>query len=143
MNYQNVDVKFSLSGQITEKDIDTLCKAGVGLIVCNRPDVEVEREFSFDAIEKKASECGIESVYIPFKPTGLTEYEISKFSEIFRKGLRVHGYCRTGNRSFNLYAAYLAREGKSKLLISQLANKLGFAMPAHDYLIYEGEHNEL
>lgn len=130
MKSRTVTNQFSISGQITADDVSKLAAAGVELLVCNRPDAEAARQPPFTEIAAAASEAGIESRLISFKSGAMTPAHVNEFAKLLESGKRIHAYCRTGNRSFCLYAAAFASGGGAKSEITALAQEVGFDISA-------------
>lgn len=125
MKIINVNDQFSISGQVTPNDIRELAELGVQTLVCNRPDAEAKDQVDFDSLSAEAKTQGIEAVFIPFKSGHLSSEEVSKFQPLLKAGRRIHAYCRTGNRSFNLIAATEASLGTAKSEILNQAKVAG------------------
>lgn len=125
MKIINVNEQFSISDQVAPIDIQELAKLGVQTLVCNRPDGEVQDQVDFSAISAEAASYDMEAVFIPFKSGHLTSGEVGKFKSLLKSGSRIHAYCRTGNRSFNLIAAAEASEGIAKSVILDQARAVG------------------
>ena len=125
MKIINVNEQFSISDQVTPTDIQELAKLGVQTLVCNRPDGEVQDQVDFDAINSEAASYDMKAFFIPFKSGHLTSVEVEKFRSLLKTSSRIHAYCRTGNRSFNLIAATEASEGVAKSVILDQAKAVG------------------
>ena len=114
MNSIKVNDKLSISGQITAADIEQLAADGVQLVICNRPDNEAEGQTNFAEIAEAATAAGMEAVQVPFKSGAMQKEHVAEMVELLASGKKVHAYCRTGNRSINLYAAASASSGQSR-----------------------------
>ncbi len=99
MQIQKLTEQYSVSEQIEVADISRLVSEGVEVIVCNRPDFEVADQPEFNTIKNSAEELGIQAIWIPFSASDLTIEKVNAFSELLKTGKKIHGYCRSGNRS--------------------------------------------
>jgi protein tyrosine phosphatase (PTP) superfamily phosphohydrolase (DUF442 family) len=52
-----------------------------------------------------AKKCGLQAVNIPFAGRQMQAEHISEFVDLLDSGKRIHTYCRTGNRSSQLWNA--------------------------------------
>jgi uncharacterized protein (TIGR01244 family) len=107
-----VNDRVSVSGQIELDDVEALAKDGVEILLCNRPDDESNGQPRFRDIASKAELFGIIALYIPFKSGEMQPEHIEEMALLLESGKHVHAYCRTGNRSLNLYASASAQNGK-------------------------------
>jgi len=96
---------YSVSEQISLEDIETLAASGVTLIMCNRPDNEEEGQLAFAEIAARAKEKNIDTVHIPFVGGQMTESDIAAFKLAVQNAENIHAYCRTGNRSSQIWQA--------------------------------------
>lgn len=88
----------TVSGQITEAQVEILHANGVEQIVCNRPDGESGDQTPFEVIAAKAASLGIEAISIPFSGSNMTREHVDAFHQVLQQGKVMHMYCRTGNR---------------------------------------------
>lgn len=98
----------SVSGQITMDDIPYLVEQGIHVLVCNRPDNEAPDQPHFQSVAAAAQAHGIETVNIPFAGGQMQPEQAQAFSDLLAAGKKIHAYCRTGNRSSQLFNAALA-----------------------------------
>lgn len=101
----NLDNQISLSDQITSADITELKAAGVEVIVCNRPDGESAGQPTMQEISVAASREGLEFYEIPFEPSKYTAQDIKRASTLLNGDKKIHAYCRSGDRSKQLFQA--------------------------------------
>lgn len=105
MEITTLDQQVSVSGQITVEDVLVLKSLDVQMIVCNRPDKEAEDQPEFAVIEAAAQAAGLEIVNIPFAGGAMLPEQAEIFAELLTTGKRLHAYCRTGNRSSQIWNA--------------------------------------
>ena len=105
MKLTTLDAQLSVSSQIQPQDLSELAAQGFVLIVCNRPDGEAADQPSVESITQAAAKLGIELVNLPFTSGHMTEKLVAEFSEVMGRGLKTLAYCRTGNRSTQLWQA--------------------------------------
>lgn len=130
MKLMRVNETLSVSGQINEQDLDALAAEGIQLVVCNRPDGESAEQPEFSALQQAAERLGLEIIDMPFKSGEMQQEHIAAFTDIIKSDKKVHAYCRTGNRSFCLYAAVHASTEAPEAEIMAKAKEVGFDVTA-------------
>ena len=114
--YKKIDENLSISGQIFVGHLDKIKAQGFTTIVCNRPDFEedVEDQPLSSEIQNRASELGMEFIYIPIDETGPNMKAVHKTKKALEaaKG-PVLAYCLSGHRSLVLYSLAKAFGGHS------------------------------
>lgn len=103
MNKIDLSPTYSVSEQIVSDDIITLKDANVEVIICNRPDAEDPGQPDFELIAQAAEKAGMIAVNIPFSSGGMNEQHVHALVEILDTGKKIHAYCRSGNRSTQLW----------------------------------------
>ena len=126
MEIQKLDEKFSVSAQLSIDDLDALAATDVEILVCNRPDQEAEDQPSFAEIEAAAKARGMVAIQLAFKPADLTRELVDELGNLIATGKKIHGYCRTGNRSTNIWAASQLNQGRSLAAIASETSPTGF-----------------
>lgn len=96
---------YSVSEQISLDDVDALAESGVTHIICNRPDGEEEGQLPFADVAAYAKEKNIHAEHIPFAGGQMTASDITAFQAAIQNAENVHAYCRTGNRSSQIWQA--------------------------------------
>lgn len=93
------------AGQIGPEHIDQIIEKGFKSIINNRPDFEGgANQPTNSQIEAVAREAGLAYFYQPVIPGQMTEQDVRTFAEHFNQLPKpVLMFCRTGNRSNNLY----------------------------------------
>lgn len=105
MEVNVLDQQLSVSGQITADDLVLLKEQGVELVVCNRPDNESEGQPLYSEIAAAAKLIDLNIVNIPFSGGQMQPEQAEEFAGLLATYSRIHAYCRTGNRSSQLWAA--------------------------------------
>ena len=136
-----VNENLSISDQIEATDIEQLAQEGVQVIMCNRPDEEAAEQPSFSDMAAAAEAKGMEALYIPFKTGEMKAEHVRQMRRLQDSGKRLHAFCRSGNRSFCLYAAAHASRGLPKEEILQQAEKAGVAVEKIIEPYYKGALN--
>ena len=126
MKKMKASPEVTLSAQLNEPDLKSLADKGVELVICNRPDGESADQASFSVIQQSAEALGMEAVLIAFKTGEMSHKHIESFTRLLKTGKKTHAYCRTGNRSFCLYAAFHASTGRPEGEITALSKEFGF-----------------
>ena len=93
------------AGQIGPEHISQVVEKGFKSIINNRPDLEGGPEQPTSAqMETAAREAGLEYAYLPVIPGQLTEADVRSFADQYNTLTKpILMFCRTGNRSNNLY----------------------------------------
>jgi len=105
MDINVLDQQVSVSGQITPSDVVDFANQGVEVLVCNRPDNEAQGQPAYSEVAIAAQEAGLEVLNISFSGGQMQPEQANEFAELLASGKRIHAYCRTGNRSSQLWAA--------------------------------------
>jgi len=134
-----VNERLSISGQIEIADIESLAIDGVEVILCNRPDCEETAQPSFSELAAAANAAGIEAIQLPFKAGEMQPTQVEEMASLLQNSKRMHAFCRTGNRSFCLYAAAQASTGIEKEGILRQAKAAGIAVAEIIEPYYKGE----
>ncbi|MDK1684343.1 TIGR01244 family sulfur transferase [Acinetobacter terrestris] len=93
------------AGQITPEQVTQVVEKGFKSIINNRPDMEGGPDQPTSAqIEEAARSAGLDYVFQPVVAGQITEIDVRKFANHFNELPKpVLMFCRTGNRSNNLY----------------------------------------
>jgi sulfide:quinone oxidoreductase len=106
MHSRKLDDTYSVSEQISPKDIPAIAAAGFRSIVCNRPDGEGFGQPRFADVDAAAKAAGLETAYLPIKSGQMSERDVARFVELMRTlPGPVFGYCRSGARAMSLWQA--------------------------------------
>lgn len=105
MKVTQLSDNYSVSGQIQPEDVAGFANEGVTTLICNRPDGESADQAPFATIAAAAKELGLTAISIPFTGGQMTQAQVEEFSKLMAQGDRVHAYCRTGNRSTQIWQA--------------------------------------
>ena len=115
MNIQKIHDSYSVTGQILPEDIARLGELGFKVVINNRPDDEAEDQPGSDAMQAACEAAGIEYHYLPVVPNNLQPETAMALDRILAQdNLPVLGFCRTGNRStqvWNLRNELVAQSG--------------------------------
>lgn len=104
MDIREINNEYSVSGQITVEELDTIAALGFKSIVCHRPDHEQPEQPEFASIAARARELGIEVAHVPVGPMGVTAEAVSGMVDALDELPRpMLGYCRSGMRSTKIY----------------------------------------
>lgn len=109
METMKVATGVSVAGQLTAADVPKLADQGFRSLICNRPDGEGgPGQPSFAEIEAAAEAAGLETRYVPIIPGKVGMAEVEAFARALDELPQpVLAYCRTGNRSSQMYQAAL------------------------------------
>lgn len=98
---------YSVSAQIQLQDVAAIKEAGFKTLMCNRPDGEGANQPTAAEMKKVAKEHGLNFYYVPQGHTGISNNTIIDFRKAVNvKNLPVMAYCRSGNRSTQLWNAH-------------------------------------
>ncbi|SHG06805.1 TIGR01244 family protein [Microbulbifer donghaiensis] len=126
MDIKRLDDQVTVSEQFSGAAMAQLAQSGVKVVVCNRPEGESEDQPTHAAMETAAEENGMEYVVIPFARGQMTLAHCQQFAELLARGDKVHAFCRTGNRSCNLWAGARILDGADKKALLGCARAAGF-----------------
>jgi uncharacterized protein (TIGR01244 family) len=106
MKMNRLNDSFAVTGQIRPEQIGEIAALGYKAIVCARPDNEEAGQPSFAEIEAAAKRHGVEAVHIPMLGGAPSPDQVARF-RLAMNGVAgpALGYCRSGVRAGNLYAA--------------------------------------
>ncbi|WP_428818371.1 TIGR01244 family sulfur transferase [Microbulbifer sp. MCCC 1A16149] len=126
MDSKQLDSQVSVSAEPTLDQITALGQQGIEVVVCNRPEQEAEGQPTFAELEKAAQAGGMTFVAIPFSRGQMQPQHCLAFAELLDSGKKVHAFCRTGNRSCNLWAGARCLGGADRKELHQAAQQAGF-----------------
>ena len=126
MKLHSLGIKISVSDQISLDDVAQLAVDGIEILVCNRPDGEADGQLPYVEIQGVAEVHAIQVSHIPFSGGQLSPNHVNEFKSLLSSGKRVHMYCRTGNRSTQLWAAAHIQLGMDEQEVIATAKNAGF-----------------
>jgi uncharacterized protein (TIGR01244 family) len=113
--------------QITVEDVADASKAGVTLIINNRPEEESPDQTPGAEIEAAARAAGMEYVAIPVTHAGFAEWQVTATADALERAKgKVLAYCRSGTRSTLLWALARAAKGDHPAVLSEQAADAGY-----------------
>lgn len=100
-----MDQNVGFAGQIAPEHLSQIVEQGFKSIINNRPDLEGGSSQPTSAqIEEAAQTAGVAYVYLPVISGQLTEADVRTFADHYNALAKpILMFCRTGNRSNNLY----------------------------------------
>jgi uncharacterized protein (TIGR01244 family) len=113
LNMIPLDERTLIAGQIQPADLESVAKAGVRLVVNNRPDGEALMGQPDAAdVEEAARAAGITFLNLPFNMQSISPDIVARFVRALAESEgRVLAYCRSGSRSSMLWAAAQVADG--------------------------------
>lgn len=126
MKLQQLSEHIYIADQMNTTDINTIKNLGIKSIINNRPDNEEENQPLSKDIAAHAEKSDIKYYYLPITPGDYSSELRDKFSELLNTAKSpIVVFCRTGNRSINLWAISQApKHGKE--YVSAQAKKIGY-----------------
>lgn len=113
--------------QITVEDVAGASKAGVTLIINNRPEDESADQTPGAEIETAARAAGMEYVAIPVTHAGFAEWQVTAMADALEKADgKILAYCRSGTRSTLLWALARASKGDHPAVLAEKAADAGY-----------------
>ena len=113
--------------QITVEDVAGASKAGVTLIINNRPEDESADQTPGAEIETAARAAGMEYVAIPVTHSGFAEWQVTAMADALEKADgKILAYCRSGTRSTLLWALARASKGDHPAVLAEKAADAGY-----------------
>ena len=132
---RQLDDRTFVSGQIDPADVAALKSSGVTMIICNRPDDEDPGQPPVAAIERAASDAGLQFRHVPIiRGIGPSDVEAMREAMEAADG-KVFAYCRTGNRSTLTWAVARRRQGATIEELEQAATKAGIDLSPIAHLL--------
>jgi uncharacterized protein (TIGR01244 family) len=105
MEINELSENFTVTGQISVSDVNTIKSLGFNAVVCNRPDGESEDQVASSEIYRACVETGLNFSYIPMNGPSFTEVDVINLKNVIIENDKVFAYCRSGNRSSILFNA--------------------------------------
>ena len=105
MSIRQLSNDVAVCGQISPEDLEAIAEMGFKTIVNNRPDHEVSGHLVHAEIESKAKSLGLTVHYLPMEMGQMpSEVLLEDFKKVLDSAEKpVLAYCRSGNRSGQLY----------------------------------------
>ncbi|TDO99060.1 TIGR01244 family sulfur transferase [Marinomonas balearica] len=103
MTITKLGERYSVSPQLTLKDLELAAKDGIELIINNRPDAESEDQPLSSDLAEKALELGVQYVENAFDFKTLSQQHIDAQSQLLNLNKKTLSFCRTGTRSSVLW----------------------------------------
>ena len=110
-----LDETFATCGQLQLDDLPGIAQQGYRSIICNRPDHEggPEQPLS-EQLRRQAEALGLSFVYLPVIPSTLHEGQAQQLQALLSTLPHpILAFCRTGNRSTQLYRMACENEAAS------------------------------
>ncbi|MCA0901349.1 TIGR01244 family sulfur transferase [Microbulbifer agarilyticus] len=126
MDLKQLNEQVSVSAEPALDDMAQLAKAGVEVVVCNRPEHESEDIPTYDELDRAVTDAGMQFVAIPFSRGQMQPAHCEAFAKLLASGKKVHAFCRTGNRACHLWAAAGCLNGADRKQLQQAATNAGF-----------------
>jgi len=112
-NWNRLDEKISVTGQISVDDVAKIADAGYKSIICNRPDGEGgESQPASTELENAAKSAGLQFAYLPVEIGAVSDEKCADFHRLLKKlPAPVLAFCGSGKRAKALYE--LGEEAKT------------------------------
>jgi uncharacterized protein (TIGR01244 family) len=113
--------------QISLADVAEAAKAGVTLVINNRPEDESPDQMPGPDIEAAVHAAGMDYVAIPVTHAGFAEWQVSAMADALEKADgKILAYCRSGTRSTLLWALARASKGDHPAVLAEQAADAGY-----------------
>lgn len=105
MEMRPLTPRYHVSPQIAVDDIPAIVKAGVTLVICNRPDAEIPPSHQADAIRAAAEVAGLRFEVLELTHQTMTPENVARQRDLINStdGL-VLAYCASGTRCSVIWA---------------------------------------
>lgn len=114
MEIKQLSPEFSVSAQITSKDLAQLQAQGITTLIGNRPDGEGGAEQpAWDELTRAAEALGIKAHLVPVVFDTINSADVRRFAALLQSGERIHAFCRSGARSTALWALARVAQGET------------------------------
>jgi uncharacterized protein (TIGR01244 family) len=105
MDITKVSDTFAVAPQILETDMPMIKAQGITTIINNRPDGEDGHPSNNRRLQTAAKALGLKYHFIPVMGMNFPEQTVSAMAEVVGQSSgKVLAFCRTGNRSINIWA---------------------------------------
>ena len=105
MNITKVSDTFAVGPQILETDMASIKAQGITTIINNRPDGEAEHPSSNARLQAAADALGLTYHFIPVVGMNFPDDTVAQMADVLQQSSgKVLAFCRTGNRSINIWA---------------------------------------
>ncbi|WP_299588885.1 TIGR01244 family sulfur transferase [uncultured Microbulbifer sp.] len=130
MNIKTLDEQVSVSEHIACETMAPLAQNGVQVVVCNCPEGESEMHPSYEEMARAAQDAGLRFIAIPFTRGRMEREHCEAFRDVLQGGEKIHAFCRTGNRSSQVWAGAKILMGADKKQLHGQAQAAGFDVSA-------------
>lgn len=105
MDIKHIDQRFSVAGQLSAEDLESIAQQGYTLVINFRPDGEGgESQPSSASLADKAQTLGLAYAYLPVIPNQIQPAHVSQLRTLLAEHPgQALGFCRTGNRASSVY----------------------------------------
>ena len=108
-----VDQDFAVAPQVSAADIADMARDGVRTLINNRPDGEEPGQLPAADAAAEARKHGMTYLHIPVQTATITAADIEATAQALKTAPRpIMAHCRSGTRSYLLWAAAQVLEGK-------------------------------
>jgi len=105
MDITKVSDTFAVAAQILETDMPLIKAQGITTIINNRPDGENGHPSNNATLQAAAQELGLKYHFIPVIGMNFPQQAVSQMADVVQHSSgKVLAFCRTGNRSINIWA---------------------------------------
>ena len=105
MDITKVSDAFAVAPQILETDMPIIKAQGITTIINNRPDGEEGHPSNNAKLHAAAEALGLNYHFIPVIGMNFPQQAVSQMAEVVQQSTgKVLAFCRTGNRSINMWA---------------------------------------
>jgi len=126
-----VDQDFAVASQISTADIADMARDGVRTLINNRPDGEEPGQLSAAEAQAEAKRHGMTYLHIPVQTGTITAADIEATARALKSAPRpILAHCRSGTRSYLLWAAAQALQGKDPAQLVMRAAGDGYDLRA-------------
>jgi uncharacterized protein (TIGR01244 family) len=110
-SFRAVTPLFSVSEQIESQDLQAAARAGVVLIINNRPDAEAPGQPAGSDLEAAARSLGLHYTHLPIRGGPTREQIVETQHALDQANGPVLAFCRSGTRSIVTWAIAQAERG--------------------------------
>src|SRR5690242_5592171 len=109
-----ISANVAVAPQIAKADIAEIAQLGYGALINNRPDGEEPGQLSSAESRAEAERCGLAYFHIPVLTPSISAADVAAYAKaVESSSTPVVAHCRSGTRSYLLWAAGQALEGKA------------------------------
>ena len=122
MDIRQITPRYHVAPQISPEDAAAIKAAGIGLVICNRPDPEVPASHRAEAIRVAVEAAGLRFEVLPLTHQTMTPENVARQCAMIEAADgKVLAYCASGTRSSVVWALSQAGQQSADTILETTA----------------------